>query len=119
MTERSEEWEEIGERIRNERQYRGYSQQQIADYLDISRSSVSLMENGERKISSIELRQLADFFNTTIDYLVNESSPDSTADQDVQMVARAARELSREDREEVIRFAEFLRSRDPGSVEDD
>lgn len=119
MTKDIKEWKKIGDRIRNERKYRGYSQQEVADYLDVSRSSVSLMENGERKINSIELKQLADFFNTTIDTLISEEDPNARDDQEVRMVARAASELSPEDREEVIRFAEFLMSRNTGSAGDE
>lgn len=109
MSKKIEDREKLGERLQEERKYRGYSQQEIADYLGISRSSVSLIESGERKIDSIELQNLADFYNTTIDKLVNDSPNDSQND-DISLIARKAENLSEEDREEVLKFAEFLNS---------
>lgn len=114
MSEKPDEWEKLGNRLRDARQYRGYSQQEIADFLDISRSSVSLIENGDRKINSIELRNLANFYNTSIDNLIGESLEGIGDHDEIEMVARTTKDLTPEDREEVLRFAEFLRSKSSG-----
>ena len=118
MTNRKDEWEDLGDRLKKAREFRGYSQQQIAEILDISRTAVSQIENGERKIDSIELQQLADFYNTSIDKLVGESSDDENIEE-IELLTRATKELSSEDRKEVLRFAEFLRSKDPENQADD
>lgn len=118
MTEDKEEWQELGKRLRDAREYRGYSQQEIANLLDISRSSVSLIENGERKIDSIELKELADFYNISTDELIGDSSAESGNDG-LELAARATEGLTPEDREEVLRFAEFLRTRNSGGGEDE
>lgn len=112
MTAKEEnEWEELGERLREAREYRGYSQEEIAEYLDISRSAVSLMENGSRKVDTIELRRLAELYEVTIDKLVGQTAGPNEKNEDIQMVARATQDLTPEDRKEVLRFAEFLQSK--------
>lgn len=118
MANENEEWQELGHRLREERKYRGYSQKEIAELLEISRSSVSLIENGERKINSLELQKLANFYNTTIDKLI-ERDEGTQSSREVELVARATEGLSSEDQKEVLRFAEFLRSRNPGSDQDE
>ena len=49
----------LGDKIRQVREQRGYSQLQLADMMDISRSTISKIENGK--------------FSITIDYLVRFS----------------------------------------------
>lgn len=119
MPKNKEEWDKLGNRIRQARKYRGYSQEDIASLLDISRSSISLMENGERKLDSMELKKLAEFFNVSVDDLIGESQTNIDYGEDIEMVARAAEDLTPDDREEVLRFAQFLRSRNRGSEEDE
>lgn len=49
----------IGDKIRQVREQRGYSQEQLADLMDINRSTISKIENGK--------------FSITVDYLVRFS----------------------------------------------
>lgn len=116
MTTAKDEWKELGARLREAREYRGYSQEDIANCLNISRSSVSLLENGERKIDSVEMKKLADFYDTSVDALIGDLDADAEMQEEVALLARAAEDLSPEDREEVLRFAEFLKSK--GGVND-
>jgi transcriptional regulator with XRE-family HTH domain len=51
------------EKIRNER---GYTQEQIADILSISRATYISVENGKRDLTTGELEKLAIFYNITI-----------------------------------------------------
>ena len=100
----------LGARLKEAREYRGFSQEDIARYLGVPRSAISLMENGSRRVSATELSRLAQLYQATMESLtgqeIEESEPES-----VRMVARAAAELSPTDRDEVLRFAQFLRSR--------
>lgn len=102
--------EEIGKRLREERKYRGYSQEEIAEYLGVSRATVSQMENGNRKIKPTELQNLADLYEMPIDVLVEGTMDESN--EDVAMLARTTKDLSDEDRREVLRFAQFLKSKE-------
>ncbi len=49
----------IGDKIRQVREQRGYSQEHLADLMDINRSTISKIENGK--------------FSITVDYLVRFS----------------------------------------------
>jgi len=64
-------FEKLGARIKNLRKLIGLSQEELAGRLKISRVSLSQMENGQRKISAEEIKNLADIFNTTSDILLD------------------------------------------------
>lgn len=55
-------------RIRKER---GYSQLKVALDLNISREALSYYENGKRNPDIQTLRLFSNYFNVSIDYLVN------------------------------------------------
>lgn len=61
------------ERIRNPREDADMTQQQMADILFINRRTYSSYELGIRGIPIEILSQIADYFNTSIDYLVNRT----------------------------------------------
>jgi transcriptional regulator with XRE-family HTH domain len=100
----------LAERIRKEREYLNLKQEQVAAALNISRAAVSAIETGRRRVSSQELKHLAALFATSVDRLLGaepEQDPTSVA------LFRATRALSERDREQVLRFAEFLRNAGP------
>lgn len=100
----------LGARLKEEREYRGYSQEAVATHLGISRSAVSLMEAGSRKVEALELQRLAELYETTMEVLSGAGVTQGESES-VRMVARAASELEPDDQAEVLRFAQFLRSR--------
>jgi len=66
------------ERIRNLREDRDLTQQDMATILSISQATYSRYEAGALDIPSISLIKLADFHKTSIDYIVsltNEMKP--------------------------------------------
>lgn len=60
----------IGEKIKHLRQQRGITQEQLADYLNLSFQSVSKWERGEAYPDITMLPKIAVFFNTTADELL-------------------------------------------------
>jgi transcriptional regulator with XRE-family HTH domain len=52
--------------LRNEK---GVTQQEIADYLGITRAAFANIENGKRETDFSTIIKLSNFFNVTIDYL--------------------------------------------------
>lgn len=60
-------------RIIDLREKRDWSQTKLASELGISKSTMSKIENGSRKLSTEELDKLSDIFNVTSDYLLGRS----------------------------------------------
>lgn len=101
----------LGERLRGAREYLGFSQEEVATYLGISRSALSLMEAGQRKVDALELKGLAGLYKRSIDYFTGGEIEERSFGVDVKHLARQVSQLSPDDREELSRFADFLRSR--------
>lgn len=96
---------ELAERIRAEREYLGLKQEQVALALKVSRAAVSAIETGRRKVSGVELARLAKLFGTSTDRLLGAELP---TDESVTQLFRATKGLSDHDKDQVLRFAEFL-----------
>ena len=60
----------LGERIANLRKTRGVSQEELADILLTSRQAISKWERGESDPDINRLKDLAVYFNVSIDYLL-------------------------------------------------
>lgn len=66
------------ERIKSLREDGDKTQQQLADYLHLTQSAYSNYENGLREIPLQVLFSLADFYETSVDYLLgrtNQTAP--------------------------------------------
>lgn len=104
-----QEWRALGERLRESREYLGLSQQEVADLLKLSRPAISQMEAGKRKVSTLELRELARLYRRPYDWLIGETpDPDPANDDVTKALYRTTRELSERDRAQLLRFAQFL-----------
>jgi len=72
----------LSKRIRSIRERLGYSQEQLAELLSVSRVTVSQMETGRRKLSVSDLKKLSDTLEVPADYLLNpEKEPEVTIDE--------------------------------------
>src|ERR671917_430171 len=106
------EHRQLGRRVREAREYLGLSQESVAEYLGIPRASISAIETGRRKVSSGELQQLSHLLKRPITALLGEDDTVDTeepVDPTFRALFRTARALSPEDRQQVLRFAQFLR----------
>lgn len=101
----------LGERLREAREYLGFSQDQVATFLGVSRSALSLIETGQRKVDALELKKLAGLYKKPVGYFTGEEAEETSFGADVKHLARKVSELSPDDREELGRFADFLRAR--------
>ena len=61
-------------RIKDMREDRDLTQREVAEYLFCDQSLYSKYERGEREIPLRLLVQLADFYNTSVDYLLYRSN---------------------------------------------
>ncbi len=101
----------LGERLREARKYLGLKQEEVASYLKLPRTALTDIENGQRRVEAIELTRLARLYRQSVAYLTGEDEAAASLPADVAHLARKAAALSEEDREELGRFAEYLRAR--------
>jgi transcriptional regulator with XRE-family HTH domain len=101
----------LAERLREAREYLALSQDEVARAIGISRAAISLIESGQRRVEALELKKLASVYQRSVGSLTGEDNSHTDLPADVQHLARAAKGLSSRDREELVRFAEFLQSR--------
>src|SRR5437879_2324629 len=63
--------QQLIERIRSVRDRLGLTQAEIADKLDVSRSTLAQIELGQRKVSAMELIKLAHIFGMSLEELLD------------------------------------------------
>lgn len=91
---------EIGERISKLRKSRGYSQDELSKLIDISRSSLTQIELGNRNLSVLELKKITDNLHVSIDDLLSvdyepeELDLDSIEKEDSQKLRVSIPELN-------------------------
>lgn len=105
----------LGEKLRQAREYVGFSQDEVASFLRVPRTAVTNMENGQRKVDALELKRLAELYRQPVTHFTGgDDEAGSALPIDVAHLARQAAALSIKDREELGRFAEFLKMRAAG-----
>ena len=102
---------QLGERLRESRKYLGLKQEEVAAYLNIQRTALSDIESGRRRVEALELTRLAKLYQQPVSYFTGEDAAAAALPADVAHIARQAADLSVQDREELGRFAEYLRAR--------
>lgn len=63
-------YEEVGRRLAYARSHAGFTQQQVAEYLEINREQLSYVENGRRPVDLLALQRLADLYGFSLSYFV-------------------------------------------------
>jgi transcriptional regulator with XRE-family HTH domain len=109
-----EERRRLGERLREARKYLGLKQEEVAAYLKIPRTGLTDIENGQRRVEAIELTRLARLYRQSVGYFTGEDEASASLPADVAHLARRVADLSAQDREELGRFADYLRARSGG-----
>lgn len=61
-------------RLKEIREFEGKTQKEVAEYLHVSRSTYAGYESGKDIIPFSKLNALANYFQTSLDYLVGENS---------------------------------------------
>lgn len=101
----------LGDRLKEARKYLGLKQEEVATYLKIPRTALTDIESGQRRVEAIELTRLARLYRQPAAYFTGEDESSSNLPIDVAHLARQVANLSQQDREELGRFAEYLRTR--------
>ena len=77
------------EKIKELREYEGLSQQEVADQLNVKRSTYAGWESGKDFIPLKRLNDLANLYHTSIDYLIG-NSPTKEQVLEIQKINRQA-----------------------------
>ena len=97
-----------GSRIRAAREELDMSQSQLATALGFqSATAISLIENGERGISSLLIQRIVDVLHRSTNYLLGQ--PEEIVD--VKVALRADKDLSKADKDAILRFIERAKER--------
>lgn len=100
----------LGNRLKEAREYLELSQDEVARILNVPRSAISLIEAGQRRVDAIELKKLSEIYQRSIGHFSGEEGIATPIPKTVEHLARTAAKLSDRDREELLRFAEFLQA---------
>lgn len=88
------------------------SQTALAEQLGISKSAVSMYEQGRREPDFNVLRKIADIFQVEIDYLLGRSDSASGNYEPVTIAAHLdTADLTQDELDDVARYIEFIRSK--------
>jgi len=91
------------ERIKELRTQLHLSQDYVAKYLGINRSTYTQMENGNRKVLADEVAKLSELFGVTTDSLLNNTE----LSQPATMFARSFKKLDERDQAEIMNLIRF------------
>ena len=93
----------VYERIKELRLQLHLSQDYVAKFLGMNRSTYTQMENGNRKILANEVAQLSNLFGVSADSLLN----DTEISQPATIFARSFEKLDERDQTEIMNLIRF------------
>lgn len=113
-------------RLRDLRISSGATQQQMANFLGISRPAYSRYETGEREPDNESLKRLADFFKVSVDFLIDHTDVASPVDEKMSpshtedditfddfsyAMYNETGELSEEEKQQLLDLARIMKQR--------
>ncbi|MGA2770806.1 MAG: helix-turn-helix domain-containing protein [Bryobacteraceae bacterium] len=109
----------LARKLKDAREYLGLSQDYVSQQTTIPRPAVSEIEAGRRRVESLELKRLATLYGRPLNYFLqldSSSSAEPSADAQAITAVEAklrttTRNLPKEDIQEILQFAEYLRHR--------
>ena len=100
----------IGKRIAILRKQKKISQTDLAKALNVAPSTIGMWETDQRALKDDSLKQLADFFDVSTDYLLGRT--DGKEKAPTLVAAHLDDDLTEEQLDEVKNFIDFIKQRD-------
>ncbi len=98
----------LQDRLRKLRVEKDITQQDMADFLGITRPAYTAYESGRRQPDNESLSKLADFFNVSVDYLLGRTDIKNPTEP---IAAHREGDWTEEELEDIEQFKEFVRMR--------
>jgi transcriptional regulator with XRE-family HTH domain len=95
----------VGDRLKKLRSKKGYTQQYVADVLNIGRSNLGHIENDRVKLEADYAKILANLYSTSIEYIYTGDGEEDV-DPDIRTLHRAAKDMTPEQRRKAIKILE-------------
>jgi len=112
MSDLEKKNQQIAARARVARENSGLSQGQAAKRLGMPRPSLTEVEAGRRKISAVELTEMAKLYGVSLAWLACEDEASSDPERDrIELAAREIAGLKRDDLESVLQLVRSIRTR--------
>lgn len=110
----------FSDRLKNLRLSKKMSQQEVADYLGITRQAYGKYEKNDAQPDFESLKKLSILFDKSIDYLITGNEMNNSPDEmwqeflnpKTQIFFKDLKDAPEEKIEELIRFWEFIKERD-------
>ncbi|MGM9534056.1 MAG: helix-turn-helix domain-containing protein [Intestinibacter sp.] len=102
----------FGKRLAELRKENKITQRELANKLNISKSSLAMYETNKRQPTNDVLVKLADYFDVSVDYLLGRTIARKQVDT-IAFHSIDDSELSDEGKEELRNYLEYLKTRHP------
>ncbi len=96
--------------IINLRKKNNLSQKDFAKIFGVAQNTVSNWENGKRDIDNDKLKTISEYFNVSIDYILNRNT-DSVIDEDMIKKALLGENIKEKAWEDLKIYVEFLKGK--------
>ncbi len=100
----------FSEMLKYLRKREGLTQQELSQKLKISKSTISMYENGNREPDFETLEMIADFFNVDMNFLMGKPS-NSIPKVNTLAAHFEGEEFSEEEMDEIKNFVEFVKNK--------
>ena len=103
--------QDIGKKILELRTKTNTTQKQLADFVGVGVPCLSLWENGQRKINAKHLKKIAEFFNVTVDYLLEPYTREPNEKE--RELIKQIKELSEEQCQKLLDIINDIEKNEP------
>lgn len=106
----AEDQQALASRLKDARKFLNLTRDFVANQVGLSLSAIGEIERGTRRVESIELSKLARLYRLSPEYLLTGSDATAASSVVEAALARATRQMTEDERGEVLRFALFLQN---------
>ena len=100
---------QIAENLKLARELSGLSQSQAAKVLEISRPTISEIEQGRRNVTGAEIKQFADVYGVDVGWVLSEQDESDEVSKKVQLAARQIGKMSKDEVDKLFKLLSTMK----------